>query len=116
MQPTLATVEDLDQWFAGVAMAEKSIRAGSSETPQPRHEKQIEEKRHSHHSVNTFNISSVTQQERDTLRCPGCNGTHQHHMKHYRRFKIIPVEKRAEIVKDRCLINQTNLINSSTKL
>ena len=33
MQPTLATVEDLDQWLDGVAMAEQSIRAGSSEAP-----------------------------------------------------------------------------------
>jgi hypothetical protein len=31
MQSQLATVEDLDQWLDGVAMAEHSIRAGSTE-------------------------------------------------------------------------------------
>jgi hypothetical protein len=65
MQPTLATVEDLDQWLDGVAMAEQSIRAGSSEAPHQKQGKQVDEKRRSAHKVNAFSTSIATQQAGD---------------------------------------------------
>ena len=65
MQPTLATVKDLDQWLDGVAMAEKSILAGSSETPHQKQGKQVDDKRHLSHKVNAFNTSATTQQAGD---------------------------------------------------
>ena len=42
MQPRLATVEDLDEWLDGVAMAEQLIRAGSLDHSQskPKHSKE----------------------------------------------------------------------------
>ncbi|XP_046644638.1 protein transport protein SEC31-like [Daphnia pulicaria] len=111
MQPTLATVEDLDQWLDGVAMAERSIQASSIETPQQRSAKPTDEKRRVLHRPNVFN-NTVTHDESDandkTPRCPGCNSTHQHNIIDCRKFNEITVKERAQIVKDanlclRCL-------------
>jgi hypothetical protein len=111
MQPTLATVEDLDQWLDGVAMAERSIQASSIETPQQRSAKPTDEKRRVLHRPNVFN-NTVTHDEPDaddkTTRCPGCNSTHQHHIIDCRKFNEMTVKERAQIVKDanlclRCL-------------
>jgi hypothetical protein len=44
MQPTLATVEDFGQWLDEVAMAERSIRVSSIETPQQRSTNPTDEK------------------------------------------------------------------------
>lgn len=114
MQPTLASIEDLDQWLDGVAMAEQSIRASSMETHHQRQMKPTDEKRRAPHKPNVFSTTSESLPNPDNLdatpRCPGCNSKHQHHMKDCRKFKDTPVEKRAQIVKDanlclRCLGN-----------
>jgi hypothetical protein len=55
MQPTLAIVEDLDQWLDGVVMAERSIQASSMKTLQQRSAKPTDEKRHVLHRPNVFN-------------------------------------------------------------
>jgi len=113
MQPTLASIEDLDQWLDGVAMAEKSIRASSMDSSHQRPAKLTEEKRRTH-KPNVFNITSATLPKTDaddtSPRCPGCNSKHQHRLKDCRKFKELPVDKRAKIVKDsnlclRCLGN-----------
>ncbi|XP_057371748.1 uncharacterized protein LOC130692631 [Daphnia carinata] len=56
----LTSIEDLDQWLDGVAMAEQSIRASSIETPHRQHIKPSEEKRRTPHKPNVFNTTSVT--------------------------------------------------------
>ena len=111
MQPTLASVEDLDQWLDGVAMAEKSIQASFVESSHQRPAKPTEDKRRVLHRPNVFN-NTVTHHESETNdespRCPGCNSKHQHHIVDCRRFNEITVKERAQIVKDanlclRCL-------------
>ncbi len=103
MQPTLASIEDLDQWLDGVAMAEKSIRAISVESSHQRPVTPTEEKRGTH-KPNVFNSTSTTPTKTDAEdkrpRCSGCNSTHQHRLRDCRKFKDLPVEKRAKIVKD----------------
>jgi hypothetical protein len=64
MQPTLASIEDLDQWLDGVAMAEKSIQASSVESSYQRPVKPTEEKRRTH-KPNVFNITSTTPAKTD---------------------------------------------------
>ncbi|XP_057374666.1 uncharacterized protein LOC130695542 [Daphnia carinata] len=112
MQPTLASIEDLDQWLDGVSMAEQSIRASSIETPHRQHIKPSEEKRRTPHKPNVFTTTSVTppkpNNDEAASRCPGCNSKHPHRLKDCRKFRDIPVEKRAQIVKEanlclRCL-------------
>jgi hypothetical protein len=71
MQPTLATVEDLDQWLDGVAMSEQSIRAGSTEAPHQKQGKQVDDERRFAHKANAFNTTIATQQAGDTRRSPG---------------------------------------------
>ena len=107
MQPTLSTVEDLDQWLDGVAMAEQSIRAGQTDVERHRPGKQTENRGHR----NVFNITTGNRSPASKLSCcPGCNSTYQHHLKDCRQFKGVPVERRAQIVKEanvcfRCLGN-----------
>ncbi len=73
----------------------------------------IEEKWRTH-KPKIFNITSTTPTktyaEDKRPRCPGCNSTHQHQLKDFRKFKDLPVEKRAKIVEDsnlclRCLVS-----------
>ena len=114
MQPTLASVEDLDQWIDGVTMAEQSIRASSVETTQQRSGRPTDEKRRQLYKPNVFNTTTVTSTKPlvpdMTPRCPGCNSKHQHCLKDCRQFRESTVERRAEIVKEknlclRCLGN-----------
>lgn len=112
MQPTLSTVEDLDQWLDGVTMAEQSIRAGLLEIPHLKHNNQKEsDKRRSNSGPNVYNITTGHPTGSTTLtRCPGCKSTHSHHLKNCRQFKELPIETRTAIVKEanvcfRCLGN-----------
>ncbi len=112
MQPRLTTVEDLDEWLDGVAMAEQSIRAESHDHSQSNPKKNSKEKRQGSKSINVFATTAEITTEPSTAispRCPGCNSTHKHHLKDCRQFKKIPVEKRVAIVKEnkvcfRCLV------------
>jgi hypothetical protein len=112
MQPRLTTVEDLDEWLDGVAMAEQSIRAESHDHSQSNPKKNSKEKRQGSKSINVFATTAEITTEPSTAispRCPGCNSTHKHHLKDCRQFKKIPVEKRVAIVKEnkvcfRCLL------------
>jgi len=83
MQPTLSTVEDLDQWLDGVTMAEQSIRAGLLEIPHLKHNNQKEsDKRRSNSGPNVYNIKTGHPTGSTTLtHCPWCKSTHSHHLK-----------------------------------
>ncbi|XP_057368282.1 uncharacterized protein LOC130689298 [Daphnia carinata] len=107
MQPQLSTVEDLDKWLDGIAMAEHSIRAGSIESYHEKPHRKINDgKNRSHPGHNVFN--TTVDRPIEPAKCPGCKSIHYHHLKDCRQFKAVPVEKRAAIAKEcnacfRCL-------------
>ncbi|KZR98670.1 Uncharacterized protein APZ42_005806, partial [Daphnia magna] len=93
IKPHLSTVEDLDQWLDGVAMAEHSIRAVSTEVHQPKIQSKPNDSRHrSPTSHNIFNTTTDKSTEQKISKCPGCKSTHSHHLKDCRQFKTVSVE------------------------
>jgi hypothetical protein len=84
IQPTLASIENLDQWLDGVAMAEKYIQASSMESSHQRPVKSTEQKRGTH-KPKVFNTNSTNLPKTDANDTrpngPSCNSTQQHRLK-----------------------------------
>ena len=106
MQPQLATVEDLDQWLDGVAMAENSIRAGSMEPKRSSTDSKSPSRgaRRGQSSQNVFATATESKSEtppKNQSTYPVCDSKSPHHLKDYRKFQSLAVENRAEIMKEK---------------